>query len=97
MPRFYFHLYDDTVVLDEEGQELPDADTAAAWAKRSARELLCEGLRAGSLDLRHRIEVKDEAGETVHLLMFRDAVSIRSRTPAPWNSGRGSRFHQRKS
>ena len=76
MPRFFFHLYDDLVVLDEEGMEMPDLEAASAKATEIARLLACEGVKQGNLDLDHRIDVADERGEIVLKLKFRDAFTI---------------------
>jgi hypothetical protein len=37
VPRFFFHLYDDMVARDEEGQELRDEETARIRARVSVR------------------------------------------------------------
>ena len=76
MPRFFFHVNDDLVVDDQEGRELPDADSARQSAVVEARVLMCETLRQGRITLSHRIEVLDEAGKTVAVVPFGDAVII---------------------
>jgi hypothetical protein len=76
MPLFFFHLYDDAVALDEEGIELPDRGAAERTAVASARALICEQVRTGSVTLHHRIEVVDEAGSPVACVTFGDAVKI---------------------
>ena len=61
MPRFYFHVYDDLVALDDEGAELPSVAEAREAAVRAARELATEEIkRKGTLTMKHRIEVEDE-------------------------------------
>jgi hypothetical protein len=82
MPRFYFHVYNDLVAIDEEGLELPDLDAAREQAMESARELVCEGIHQGYLNLDHRIEVEDEAHEKVLTLSFRDAFTVSGEVPA---------------
>ena len=63
MPRFFFHVYDDYVALDDEGAELPSVAEAREAAVRAARELATEEIRAkGKLTLKHRIDVEDENG-----------------------------------
>jgi hypothetical protein len=76
MPRFFFHIHDDAVVIDEDGIDLADAEAARAAATAGARALMCDQMKAGRLTLHHRIEVVDEAGATVLTLPFGDAVTI---------------------
>ena len=76
MPRFFFHLYNDMIVEDEEGLELPDLATAREQAIVGGRELLCEQVRIGRMRLHHRIEVADEKGRIVLKVPFRELVDI---------------------
>ena len=76
VPRFFFHLYDDMVARDEEGQELPDADAARRRALASAREMACAEVLKGHLALHHRVDVEDESGEVIASVHFRDVVRI---------------------
>ena len=76
MPRFFFHLYDDLVVIDEEGLEMRDFGAASEKATEIARSMVCESVKQGHVDLHHRIEVADERGEIVLKLEFRDAFTI---------------------
>ena len=76
MPRFYFHLYNDVIALDEEGAELPDLAAAREYALENAREMVCSSIKAGHLNLDHRIEVTDDGGERVMTLTFRDAFIL---------------------
>lgn len=76
MSRYFFHLYDDLVVLDEEGTELPDDLAAHEHALRCAREMACAEIKSGKLSLGHRIEVADEQGETVLVLPFKSAFEV---------------------
>lgn len=64
MVRYYFHVRDGSVLLlDNEGEDVPDLDTARAHAIECAREFLSEAALSGtSLDL--KIEVADELGLT---------------------------------
>ena len=77
MPRFYFHLFNDVTILDQEGEEAPSSDAALEAATRMAREMAAESVRAGRLHLGHRIDVADASGEAVGTVYFRDAVDIR--------------------
>ena len=81
MPRFYFHVYNDIVAMDEEGLELPDLDAAREQAMESARELVCEGIHKGHLNLDHRIEVEDEAHNSVLTVSYRDAFTVSGERP----------------
>ena len=77
MPRYFFHLYDDLIVHDEEGVELPNPAAARLNALIEARELIAEQVRRGYFVLSHWIDVADEQGKLVLTVMFRDAVDIK--------------------
>jgi hypothetical protein len=74
--KYYFHLYDPETFLDEAGQELADDAAATREAVAGARELACEEVMRGQLDLNHRIEVVDEKGALVKSITFGDAAGI---------------------
>jgi hypothetical protein len=76
MPRFFFHIYDDVVALDDEGLELADIEAARREAVRGARSLACEEVLHGHLHLHHRIEIASEAGDVVAAVAFKDAVAV---------------------
>jgi hypothetical protein len=76
MPRYFFHIYNHEIVMDEEGRELADLEAARELALDTARDLVCESVHLGHLNLDHRIEVVDEAGETRIVLTFREAFTI---------------------
>ena len=76
MPKYYFHLYDDMVVMDEEGSELPDLAAASERAVANAREMACAEVMEGHLNVAHRIEVADEAGAVQLTVRFADAVKL---------------------
>ncbi len=76
MPRYFFHLFNDETVRDEEGTDVPNAATALQSAARMAREMAAESVRDGRLVLDHRIEVTDQSGSTVGVVHFRDVVQI---------------------
>ena len=81
MPRFYFHVYNDVIAIDEEGLELPDLETAREQAMESARELVCEGIHKGHLNIDHRIEVEDEEHNNVLTVSYRDAFTVTGERP----------------
>jgi hypothetical protein len=75
VPTYYFDLYNDMDVIDDEGQDLPDLEAAKAHALAEARTMIEANVaETGRVDLTHRMEVRDESGETVHSLRFEDAV-----------------------
>ena len=76
MPRFFFHVHDDFVAPDEDGQVCANAEAAREIAIKSARELICERIRQGQLFLRHYIAVTDEDGGEQFRVLFQDAVEI---------------------
>jgi hypothetical protein len=77
MPRFYFHLYNDTDVSDENGEELPDLAAAQARAISMARFEISEAVkRDGRIVLSHRIDVEDEEAAVLASVHFRDAVQV---------------------
>ena len=80
MPRYHFDLYNDEIVLDDEGRELADLDAARDVAVLEAREMMAAGAKLGSVNLGHRIEVRDRTG-VVASISFADAVSVTQRSP----------------
>lgn len=77
MPRFYFHLRNHVSVDDTEGKELADVRTALAQARRFATDMASVSIvEQGRINLRHRIEAADEAGETIAVVKFGDVVTI---------------------
>jgi hypothetical protein len=76
MPTFFFHIYDDAAVRDDEGIELADTRAAEAAMLQGVRALICEQVRKGRISLHHRIDVEDESGAPVASLRFGDAVTI---------------------
>lgn len=67
MSRYFFHVRDGAaLLLDEEGEELPDLKSAHAHAVESAREVLSEAALSGkAASLKLKIEVADGAGRTI--------------------------------
>ena len=76
MPRYFFHLYDDIVSHDEDGQELLDAAAASREAVRNARQMACAEVIQGHLNLKHRIEVTDESGAVIETVFFKDVIAL---------------------
>jgi hypothetical protein len=77
MSRYFFHVYSDTVAIDEEGQELASLSIAREAAIRAARDFAAEEITScGQISLRHRIEVEDENGRPIFTLPFSAAFRI---------------------
>lgn len=76
MPRYFFHLYNDLIVMDEEGQEFPDLDAARANGAKEAREMMVETVTEGRINFSHRIDIADESGAVVASVSFGDAVRV---------------------
>ena len=77
MSRYFFHVYSDTVALDEDGQDLASVAVAREAAVRAAREFAAdEIIKQGAVHLRHRIEVEDQQGRPVFTLPFSAAFRI---------------------
>ena len=76
MPRYFFHLYDDVICKDDEGLELADEDAALGEAKRSAKQIACAQVLDGHLNLKHRIEVEDDARQLIGTVRFEDVIAL---------------------
>ena len=76
MPRYFFHVFNDEITIDEEGADLSDLDAARDFATESARSLVCDSIKKGHLNLDHRIEIADEAGARRLTLTFREAFTL---------------------
>lgn len=81
MPRYFFHVYDDLIIRDQDGIDFADAEAACAAALAGAREMMCDQLMKGRLCLYHCIEVEDEGGKTILTLPFGEAVRIETAKP----------------
>lgn len=76
MPRYFFDIFNDEVVSDEEGIPLADDREAMRRAVIEARELAAESVRNGHLVGSHRVEVLDEQRERIGVVRFDEAVAI---------------------
>jgi hypothetical protein len=77
MAVFFFHLINDVDAPDDEGKELPDLEAAMRHARRHARFIAAETVRAdGKIVLSHRIDVEDEGGNVLGTVTFGDVVDI---------------------
>lgn len=77
MPRYFFHLHDDLEVVDEEGVDLPNLETARFEALKAVRDLMAEDVKRGRLTLSHRIEVCDQRGAPVLTVRYGEAITLR--------------------
>lgn len=77
MPRYFFDLYNELTVQDDEGQEFADLESAKSNALKQVRRLI-GGLvvENGRIDLRHHLKVRDRRGTILHCVQFEDAVSV---------------------
>ena len=76
MPRYFFHLFNNETTIDDEGHDLDDLAAARAIAIDSCRELVCESVRKGHLNLDHRIEITDDKNARVMTVTFREAFTL---------------------
>ena len=69
MGRYYFHLQKmgERVLIDEEGAELPDLESAREQAFRAARELVADAILAGSDLDTVAIIVMDDQGHELYI------------------------------
>ncbi|HWI87469.1 MAG TPA: hypothetical protein VNT42_14265 [Sphingomonas sp.] len=75
----FFNLRNDVTVDDPDGKDLPDVEAVRAVATAQALDMAKVSLdETGRIDLKHRIEVVDEAGAPVLTVEFRDAVRVES-------------------
>lgn len=76
MTRYFFNLYNDHVLLDEEGVELADLDAALEWARREACYMAAESVKVHAhLILSHKIVVSDAIGD-VGTVTFGDVIRV---------------------
>lgn len=76
VPCYFLNLYDDLIVLDQEGFDFADQTAAETAARHNLLDVACAKLREGRLDLNDRIEIVDASGDVLHTLTLRDAVVI---------------------
>lgn len=78
MPRFFFHLRNDHILDDEEGVELSSNEAAKERASSFALSMAAASIvESQKLDLRHRIDVTNQAGEVIHTVLFGDVVEVK--------------------
>lgn len=76
MPKVFFHLCDHSeFVLDEQGS-IVDLEGVPERTLRAAREIIADDALSGRVNMGYSIEVRDDAGKTIHTLFFKDAVEF---------------------
>jgi uncharacterized protein DUF6894 len=82
MACYFFHLRDgDSLLADDEGEELRDLEPVRSYAIDSARQLLSEAARSGKAgSLHQQIEVLDERGVTVLTIPVGHATDTETQT-----------------
>ena len=76
MRRYFFHLFNDETVLDDEGQEFTNDAAALQAGIKSARIMAADSVSKGHLVPKHRIEGWNDRRETVGIIHFRDVVAV---------------------
>src|SRR5215217_6527929 len=77
VPRYYFHLYNDTDVQDREGKEFTDLQAARLHATDLAKFEFAEAAKERArVKLSHRIEIESPSGVVVATVTFGDAVKV---------------------
>ena len=77
MSRFFLHIFNDSVSMDEEGEVADDLLAARTIALNGARELLCEQIKRGYLNLDDYIVVADQTGHELSRVHFGEALVVR--------------------
>lgn len=77
MPQFFFDYRGDQGHLerDEEGVEFASLELAHKDACHAAREMHADACREGKSLADHSFEIRDEAGQTLLVLPFSEALS----------------------
>jgi hypothetical protein len=74
MPRFFFHLRDSRLVIDDRGLEFADLEAARESAIAGMRDFICEQVREGQLPMNEEIVISGEEGDMLARIGFWDAV-----------------------
>ena len=77
MPRYFFHLHNDTDVEDSEGKEFADLPAARRHATELARFEFAESAKERArIKLSHRIDIEDPSGAVLATVTFGEAVRV---------------------
>lgn len=75
MPMYYFNVISAfDAVLDVEGTDLPDIETARGEAIEDARALMSSAVLEGRDISRRHIEIRNEAGDLLLTVEFAEAI-----------------------
>lgn len=79
MMRYYLHIATDReMIMDPEGEEFPDLDSARVEAEQSARAVMATELEAGrSLATEWTVQIANARGVVLSSLSFRDILGGR--------------------
>ncbi len=76
--RYFFHVFNDEKIHDDERAEFSTVEAARECALRDARILAAQSITEhGHLVLHRRIEIENAAGTNVGTIQFGDAVEVR--------------------
>ncbi|MGE7368354.1 DUF6894 family protein [Neorhizobium sp. NPDC001467] len=77
MPRYFFHnRKPNSLEEDPEGVELPSNTAALEEAVLAAREVLADGVSKGQIVDGDQFEIRNEAGDVIHVLPFRSVLTL---------------------
>ena len=77
MALYFFHLCDGgDLLMDPEGREIEDVSLIEELALKEARAMISQDALSGIIRLDQFVEVRDQTGELVHKVAFRNAVTI---------------------
>jgi hypothetical protein len=77
MPRYFFDLNEcGRRLVDEEGRELDASDDFRAIAIHEARTMMQAEIADGRLCLGCAVEIRDERGNTILCVPFKEAVKV---------------------
>ena len=77
MPRYFFDLYDDIVVHDDTGADLPDLTAAQAEAARILTDVARDLLPGNGLGKAIRVHIRDALGEVAARASLNYSVELR--------------------
>ena len=77
MPLYYFNVYCDDTIMDEDGVSLDDEQAARAFALKTARLVAADSVRRGHLAKHHRVEIVGEDRKVLGEVRLGEAVEIR--------------------
>ena len=77
MPLYFFHIRsDESEILDPEGAECPDLESARSAALVSARSIMSEEIKNGHLPLGERLDIEDRDGQLLLSVNFGEALIL---------------------